>query len=77
MAAIPPAVSRSLLTYAAMGLLFSVLYRIPGFQLGKDIRPGVRFLLRLRTDALLSGQPHLARPARSGTASRRSNWASL
>jgi hypothetical protein len=32
---IPAAVSRSLLIYAAAGLLFSALYRIPGFQLGK------------------------------------------
>ncbi len=32
---IPAAVSRSLLTYAAMGLAFSLLYRVPGFQLGK------------------------------------------
>ena len=32
---IPAAVSRSLLMYAAAGLLFSALYRIPGFQLGK------------------------------------------
>lgn len=32
---IPAAVSRSLLSYAAVGLLFSALYRIPGFELGK------------------------------------------
>ncbi len=32
---IPAAVSRSLLAYAAVGLLFSALYRIPGFELGK------------------------------------------
>jgi hypothetical protein len=32
---IPAAVSRSLLTYFAVGLAFSVLYRVPGFQLGK------------------------------------------
>ena len=32
---IPAAVSRSLLAYAAAGLLFSALYRIPGFELGK------------------------------------------
>jgi hypothetical protein len=32
---IPAAVSRSLLAYLAMGLVFSVLYRVPGFQLGK------------------------------------------
>lgn len=32
---IPAAVSRSLLAYAAMALVFSVVYRIPGFQLGK------------------------------------------
>ena len=32
---IPAAVSRSLLLYAAMGLAFSVLYRVPGFQLGR------------------------------------------
>jgi hypothetical protein len=32
---IPAAVSRSLLAYAATALVFSVLYRIPGFQLGK------------------------------------------
>lgn len=32
---IPAAVSQSLLAYAAMGLLFSVLYRVPGFQLGR------------------------------------------
>ena len=32
---IPPAVSRSLLAYAAAGLVFSALYRIPGFELAK------------------------------------------
>jgi hypothetical protein len=32
---IPAAVGRSLLAYALAGLLFSALYRIPGFQLGK------------------------------------------
>ncbi len=32
---IPAAVGRSLLAYAAIGLLFSVLYRVPGFELGK------------------------------------------
>jgi hypothetical protein len=32
---IPAAVGRSLLAYAAIGLVFSVLYRVPGFQLGK------------------------------------------
>ncbi len=32
---IPGAVSRSLLAYAAVGLAFSALYRIPGFELGK------------------------------------------
>jgi len=32
---IPAAVSRSLLAYAAVGLAFSLLYRLPGFQLGK------------------------------------------
>jgi hypothetical protein len=32
---IPAAVSRSLLAYAAIGLLFSALYRVPGFELGK------------------------------------------
>jgi len=32
---IPAAVSRSLISYAAAGLLFSALYRIPGFQLGQ------------------------------------------
>ncbi len=32
---IPAAVSRSLLAYAAIGLLFSLLYRVPGFELGK------------------------------------------
>lgn len=32
---IPAAVGRSLLAYAAAGLLFSVLYRVPGFELGK------------------------------------------
>ena len=31
---IPATVSRSLLAYAAIGLVFSALYRIPGFQLG-------------------------------------------
>ncbi len=31
---IPAAVSRSLLAYGAVGLLFSALYRIPGFHLG-------------------------------------------
>jgi hypothetical protein len=32
---VPAAVSRSLLAYFAVGLAFSVLYRIPGFQLGQ------------------------------------------
>jgi len=32
---IPRAVAASLLTYAAMALLFSALYRVPGFQLGR------------------------------------------
>jgi hypothetical protein len=32
---IPAAVSQSLIAYAAIGLAFSVLYRVPGFQLGK------------------------------------------
>jgi hypothetical protein len=32
---IPTAVSRSLLAYVAVGLAFSLLYRIPGFELGK------------------------------------------
>ncbi len=32
---IPSAVSRSLLAYAAAALLFSALYRVPGFELGK------------------------------------------
>jgi hypothetical protein len=32
---VPAAVSRSLLAYAAAGLLFSALYRVPGFELGK------------------------------------------
>ena len=32
---VPAAVSHSLLAYAAMGLLFSALYRVPGFQLGQ------------------------------------------
>ncbi|HXB71844.1 MAG TPA: hypothetical protein VNY05_26640 [Candidatus Acidoferrales bacterium] len=32
---IPGAVSRSLLAYAAAGLVFSLAYRIPGFQLGQ------------------------------------------
>ena len=32
---IPAAVSRSLLAYVAVGLVFSLLYRIPGFALGK------------------------------------------
>ena len=32
---IPAAVSRSLLAYAAIGLVFSLLYRVPGFELGK------------------------------------------
>ena len=32
---IPAAVSRSLLVYAAAGLGFSLLYRVPGFELGK------------------------------------------
>jgi hypothetical protein len=32
---IPAAVSRSLLAYAAVGLAFSLLYRLPGFHLGK------------------------------------------
>jgi hypothetical protein len=33
--AIPSAVSRSLLAYAVIGLLFSAAYRIPGFTLGR------------------------------------------
>jgi hypothetical protein len=32
---IPAAVTRSLLVYAGMGLVFSVLYRVPGFHLGR------------------------------------------
>ena len=32
---IPAAVSRSLLAYVGIGLVFSLLYRIPGFALGK------------------------------------------
>lgn len=32
---VPAAVSRSLLIYAAAGLLFSALYRVPGFELAK------------------------------------------
>jgi len=32
---IPAAVSRSLLAYVAMGLAFSLLYRVPGFALGR------------------------------------------
>jgi hypothetical protein len=32
---IPTAVSRSLLVYVAMGLAFSLVYRVPGFALGK------------------------------------------
>jgi hypothetical protein len=32
---IPTAVGKSLLAYAGIGLVFSVLYRVPGFQLGK------------------------------------------
>jgi hypothetical protein len=32
---IPAAVSRSLVAYIAMGLAFSLLYRLPGFELGK------------------------------------------
>ncbi|SPE41401.1 conserved membrane hypothetical protein [Candidatus Sulfopaludibacter sp. SbA3] len=32
---IPSAVSRSLLVYAAVALVFSALYRIPGFELGR------------------------------------------
>ncbi len=32
---IPTAVSRSLLAYFAVGLVFSVLYRVPGFRLGQ------------------------------------------
>jgi hypothetical protein len=32
---VPAAVSRSLLAYVAAGLVFSLLYRIPGFELGK------------------------------------------
>ncbi len=32
---IPPAVARSVLAYAAAALAFSLLYRVPGFHLGK------------------------------------------
>jgi hypothetical protein len=32
---IPAAVSRSLLAYAVSGLAFSLLYRVPGFTLGR------------------------------------------
>jgi hypothetical protein len=32
---IPAAVGRSVMAYAAAGLVFSALYRIPGFELGK------------------------------------------
>lgn len=33
--AIPAAVTRSLLLYAVMGIAFSLLYRVPGFHLGR------------------------------------------
>ncbi len=39
-----------------------------GIPTGAGFRPGFRFLLRLRADALLPGQPHLARAPRPGTA---------
>jgi hypothetical protein len=32
---IPPAVARSLIAYAAAAIVFSLLYRLPGFHLGK------------------------------------------
>ena len=32
---VPAAVSRSLLTYLVVGLVFSALYRVPGFALGQ------------------------------------------
>jgi len=32
---IPAAVGRSLLAYVAVGLLFSAIYRVPGFALGQ------------------------------------------
>ncbi|MBL8230703.1 MAG: hypothetical protein JNL98_19580 [Bryobacterales bacterium] len=32
---IPAAVTRSLMAYALMGIVFSVLYRVPGFHLGR------------------------------------------
>jgi len=32
---IPPAVARSLASYAALALVFSLLYRVPGFHLGR------------------------------------------
>ena len=40
---VPAAVSRSLLAYVGAGLLFSALYRVPGFELGKvsDLAFGV------------------------------------
>jgi hypothetical protein len=52
---VPAAVSRSLIVYAGVGLLFSVLYRVPGFQLGPGQRSCVRVLLRVWADALLPG----------------------
>jgi hypothetical protein len=32
---LPPAVSRSLLTYVGLGLVFSLAYRVPGYELGR------------------------------------------
>jgi len=40
---IPAAVSRSLLAYAGVGLAFSLLYRVPGFQLGRVSNLGFGF----------------------------------
>ena len=52
---IPREVSRSLLAYAGMALLFSMLYRIPGFHAGPRVRSWIGFVLRIWLDALLSG----------------------
>jgi hypothetical protein len=52
---IPAAVTRSLLGYAAAGLAFSLLYRVPGFQLGKTSDLAFGFFRGFGLNALLSG----------------------
>jgi hypothetical protein len=74
---IPRAVSRSLLSYALVALVFSAAYRVPGLPAWAGLRPGVRLLLRIRPDALLSGQQDLARAAAIPRCARYCSWRKL